>query len=305
MGLLTFSLLQQSLLQAIPASEIYVKGKINDCNECGFKIKRVSIEGEYITRDKIIKTLESLSLDHTIHGIILQLPLPLGFDESDVAECVRYIDINKDIDCFTNVNIGRLFHDSAILKPCTPDGIMELLKYYDIDLAGKSVTIVNRSDIVGKPLAMMMTQQDATVTVCHTKTRDLNKYLINSDIIVVAVGQENFIGGEDHPTKCCIGNGAVVIDVGINRNSEGKVVGDVKFDEAVNFASCITPVPGGVGLTTRACLMRNLYNAYVKQLSIMNETLLRRNSVSFGQLMDAKEAQKKYAEENSTTRVDC
>lgn len=250
------------------ASETYIRGKMKDCDECGFDVLPIKIH-EDCSLQVIKDQLKALSLDKHVNGIILQLPLPEKFSKEEVQELFKYIDYDKDVDCLTNMNIGRLSHGEALMKPCTPAGIMEILSYYGIDIAGKSVTIVNRSDIVGKPLAIMMTQADATVTLCHSKTTRLEKKMHDADILIVAVGKENFINSEN--AKHMVGNGAVVIDVGINRNSDGKLVGDVNFDAVSRLVKCITPVPGGVGLTTRACLMRNVYLAYEKQLRLTNE----------------------------------
>ena len=250
------------------ASEAYIRGKIKDCDECGFDVLPVKIN-ENCSLKTIKNNLKALSLDKNVNGIILQLPLPDKFSKEEVQELFTYIDYDKDVDCLTNMNIGRLSRNTALMKPCTPTGIMEILSYYNIDVVGKSVTIVNRSDIVGKPLATMLTQADATVTLCHSKTTRLEKKMQDADILIVAVGKENFINSEN--AKHMVGNGAVVIDVGINRNSDGKLVGDVNFDAVSRLVKCITPVPGGVGLTTRACLMRNVYLAYEKQLRLTNE----------------------------------
>ena len=250
------------------ASETYIRGKMKDCDECGFDVLPIKIH-EDCSLQVIKDQLKTLSLDKHVNGIILQLPLPEKFSKEEVQELFKYIDYDKDVDCLTNMNIGRLSRGEALMKPCTPAGIMEILSYYDIDVAGKSVTIVNRSDIVGKPLATMLTQADATVTLCHSKTTRLEKKMYDADILIVAVGKENFINSEN--AKHMVGNGTVVIDVGINRNSDGKLVGDVNFDAVSRLVKCITPVPGGVGLTTRACLMRNVYLAYEKQLRLTNE----------------------------------
>lgn len=250
------------------ASEAYIRGKIKDCNECGFDVLPIKID-ENRPFKTIKDYLKALSLDKYVNGIILQLPLPDRFSKEEVNELLNYIDYHKDVDCLTDINIGRLSRNTVLMKPCTPAGIMEILSYYNIDVSGKSVTIVNRSDIVGKPLATMLTQADATVTLCHSKTTRLEKKMHDADILIVAVGKENFINSEN--AKHMIGNGAVVIDVGINRNSDGKLVGDVNFDAVSRLVKCITPVPGGVGLTTRACLMRNVYLAYEKQLRLTNE----------------------------------
>lgn len=247
------------------ASEAYIRGKIKDCNECGFDVLPIKID-ENRPFKTIKDHLKALSLDKYVNGIILQLPLPDRFSKEEVNELLNYIDYRKDVDCLTDMNIGRLSRNTALMKPCTPAGIMEILSYYNIDVSGKSVTIVNRSDIVGKPLATMLTQADATVTLCHSKTTGLKKKMRDADILIVAVGKENFVNSE------VVGKGAVVIDVGINRNSDGKLVGDVNFDAVSNLTltKCITPVPGGVGLTTRACLMRNVYLAYENQMNLTN-----------------------------------
>lgn len=258
------------------ASESYIKGKIKDCDECGFDVMPIKIH-EDCSLKVIIDNIKTLSLDHHVNGIILQLPLPEKFSKKEVQELFKYIDYDKDVDCLTNMNIGRLSHGEALIKPCTPASIMEILSYYDIDVSGKDVTIINRSDIVGKPLATMLTQADATVTLCHTKTSNLERKAANADILIVGVGKENFINAEN--VTHMVRHGAVVIDVGINRTSEGKLVGDTNFDIVSKQASAITPVPGGVGLVTRACLMRNLYLAYEKQLRMTNESIIKTNTV--------------------------
>lgn len=258
------------------ASETYIKGKMKDCDECGFDVLPIKIH-EDCSLQVIKDQIKALSLDKRVNGIILQLPLPEKFSKEEVQELFKYIDYDKDVDCLTNMNIGRLSRGEALMKPCTPAGIMEILSYYGIDVAGKSVTIVNRSDIVGKPLATMMTQADATVTLCHSKTNFLDRKMRSADILVIGVGQENFINKEN--VSHMVEHGATVIDVGINRNSDGKLVGDVDFDVVSNQARYITPVPGGVGLTTRACLMRNVYLAYMKQLRQTNESNAKVNVV--------------------------
>lgn len=248
-----------------PASASYMKGKIKDCDECGFDHMHVSLS-ENTSKDMIKNTLKGLSDNTNVHGIILQLPLPEKFSKSDVEELIQYIDPKKDVDCFTNENIGKLFHgNNSDLVPCTPGGIIKLLTDNNIKINGADVCIVGRSDIVGKPLAMMMTQRGATVTLCHTSTNRIEEKMKAADILVVAVGKAGFIN-ETNEFKC-VKYGATVIDVGINRNEEGKLVGDCDTEAVKNIASAVTPVPGGVGLMTRAILMENVLTAYNKQMS--------------------------------------
>lgn len=247
------------------ASQSYIRGKIKDCEECGFAHTSIHLAGDISFFD-IKNELIGLSNDPTIHGIILQLPLPKHFTNTETRWLLNCIDPAKDVDCLTDANIGKLFHNNdPIMKPCTTAGIMEILEYYNIDVEGKDVVIVNRSDIVGKPLATMMNQKNATVTLCHSKTKNLAEKMRKADIVVVGVGHENFINDEN--VVDMLQPQAVVIDVGINRNEEGKLVGDVNYDAVIKTcsASAITPVPGGVGLTTRAILMKNVLKAYQNQ----------------------------------------
>lgn len=246
-----------------PASKSYIKGKVKDCEECGFDVMVISVSEDASLRE-IESILDDLSYDDSVHGIILQLPLPEKFSKDDVRMLLNCIDPVKDVDCLTNENIGKLAHGIDLMRPCTPDGIMETLLYYNIPISGRNVVIINRSDIVGKPLATMMTQADATVTLCHSKTKNLESIIKMADIVVVAVGQEGFIN--EHNIGM-LNPWSVVIDVGINRNSEGKLVGDVDYNAVAKYAAAkaITPVPGGVGLTTRASLMRNVFTAYTRR----------------------------------------
>lgn len=259
-----------------PASKSYIKGKVKDCKECGFDAMVIYVS-EDASFEEIESILNDLSDDNSVHGIILQLPLPEKFLKDDVRMLLDCIDPVKDVDCLTNENVGKLVHGTAFMRPCTPDGIMETLAYYDIPVFGKNVVIINRSDIVGKPLATMMTQANATVTLCHSKTKNLTSIVKMADIVVVAVGQEGFINGYnivDMLNPC-----SVVIDVGINRNSEGKLVGDVDYNAVAKCAAAraITPVPGGVGLTTRASLMRNVFTAYCRQIQTNESNILKTN----------------------------
>lgn len=233
-----------------PASEIYMNGKYKDCIECGIECKKIYISEENSVNDAIA-TILRLSHDESVTGIIIQLPLPDKFKKYEKT-LINCIDPKKDVDGLTNENIGRLVSGDPYMIPCTPLGIMRLIDYYGINVSGKKCVIINRSDLVGKPLATMMTRRDATVTVCHSKTENIYQYIRNADILIVAVGKEKFITGS------MIKKGAVVIDVGINRNSKGKVCGDVDFNTVSDVASYITPVPGGVGLMTRAMLLSNV-----------------------------------------------
>lgn len=247
------------------ASASYVKGKIKDCDECGFDHMHVSLS-ENTSKEMICNTLKGLSNNDNVHGIILQLPLPKKFSKDDVEELIQYIDPKKDVDCFTNENIGKMFHgntDNLLLLPCTPAGIIRILAENNIKISGSDVCIVGRSDIVGKPLAMLMTHKGATVTLCHTGTTRIEEKMKAADILVVAVGKAGFIN--DNNAAKCVKYGATVIDVGINRNEEGELVGDCDTKAVSKYASAITPVPGGVGLMTRATLMHNVLIAYQNQ----------------------------------------
>ncbi len=186
--------------------------------------------------------------------IILQLPIPEGFDSKRIINTISPL---KDVDGLTDINMGRLVHNEESLVPCTPLGIMDLLKYYNIEVKGKRVVVVGRSDLVGKPIFSLMTNADATVTLCHSKTEDISKITKKADILVAAIGQANFIGADD------IRKGCVVIDVGINRMEDGTLKGDVDFESVKDKVSYITPVPGGVGQMTVAELGRNTYKAYL------------------------------------------
>lgn len=244
------------------ASAVYVRGKMKDCYECGFICNHISLP-EDTTIDKIKSTLRSLSEDDHTNGIILQLPLPASFTRDDEMECIAVIDPRKDVDCFTNENIGKLYHNEADFAPCTPAGIIELLNHWNINVAGKNVCIVNRSDIVGKPLSLMMCHRNATVTLCHSKTTNIEEKMKNADILVIGVGKAGFIN--KYNVDKCIKDGAVIVDVGINRDRSGKVVGDCDWEAIKEKVSYASPVPGGVGLMTRAELLINVFKAYCLQ----------------------------------------
>jgi methylenetetrahydrofolate dehydrogenase (NADP+)/methenyltetrahydrofolate cyclohydrolase len=207
----------------------------------------VNLPADARTED-VIAEVDRLNDDPGIHGIIVQLPLPAGIDTRRVIE---RISVDKDADGFHLYNVGSLVSGQTVFPPCTPDGVMRLLDHEGINLAGKNVVIVGASNVVGKPMALMALQREATVTVCHAKTRDLSEFTVLADILIVAAGQANLITGP------MVREGAVVIDVGINRLDNGSITGDVVFDEVARRASMLTPVPGGVGPMTVAVLIAN------------------------------------------------
>lgn len=235
-----------------PASRVYVNGKKKDCAECGIYSEEYAIPEE-TTQQELLELVETLNSREDIDGILVQLPLPRHLNEKEVLLAIRP---DKDADCFHPFNVGQLMIGEQGFKPCTPAGVMRMLKEYGIDPAGKHCVIVGRSNIVGKPQAMLMLRENATVTVCHTKTADLKAECLRADILVAAAGRVGLITGD------MVKEGAVVVDVAMNRNEAGKLCGDVVFEEAAQRASYITPVPGGVGPMTRAMLMENtLYAA--------------------------------------------
>lgn len=235
-----------------PASRVYVNGKKKDCAECGIYSEEYAIPAE-TTQKELLELVETLNGREDIDGILVQLPLPKHLNEKEVLLAIRP---DKDVDCFHPFNVGQLMIGEQGFQPCTPAGVMRMLKEYGIDPAGKHCVIVGRSNIVGKPQAMLMLRENATVTVCHTKTPDLKAECLRADILVAAAGRVGLITGD------MVKEGAVVVDVAMNRNEAGKLCGDVVFEEAAQRASYITPVPGGVGPMTRAMLMENtLYAA--------------------------------------------
>lgn len=238
------------------ASKIYVAGKTRACVQAGIKFDLIKLPAK-TSQKKLEDTIKELNADKDVTGILLQLPLPTHLNSSKALNC---IDPEKDVDGLTDINLGRLFvGDTNGLIPCTPRGIMVLLGLNKIDLVGKNVAMIGRSNLVGKPLSLLLTQANATVTLCHTKTQNLSEITKKSDIVITAVGKRNFI------TADMIKKGAVVVDVGINRNEQGKVCGDVDFVKVSKKASAITPVPGGVGPMTITMLMNNLVIAYERQ----------------------------------------
>ncbi len=214
---------------------------------------------ESVSKERIIDEIKNLNKNEKIHGILLQMPLPNPLSPFS-SELVDYISQNKDVDGLTAVNRGKLFDYNEELAPCTPKGIIALLEYYNIKLKGKEAVIINRSNLVGKPLIFLLLKRNATVTICHTSTKNIDKHIKNADILIVAVKQPNFI------TREGIKEGVVIIDVGINR-VEGKLYGDVDFEGVLNKCSKITPVPGGIGPLTVSFLLQNTFTAYKKQMN--------------------------------------
>lgn len=238
-----------------PASKVYVGNKKKACEFCSIRSVEYALD-EQTTQEELLSLIDKLNDDESINGILCQLPLPKHLDENAVIE---RISSEKDVDCFSNENVGKLWTGSYTFKPCTPAGVMELLKAYDISVEGKNCVVIGRSNIVGKPMAALLLEKNATVTVCHSRTKNLKEVCRNADLIVAAVGRAGFV------TADMVKEGAVVIDVGINRNENGKLCGDVDFENVKEKASFITPVPGGCGPMTIAVLMQNTLSALKKQ----------------------------------------
>lgn len=234
-----------------PASKVYVRNKNRACDEVGFKSEVYELP-EDTKEEELLSLIDKLNGDETIHGILVQLPLPRHISEKKVIE---RIDPKKDVDAFHPYNVGKIMLGEAVFLPCTPAGIMKLLEKYSIDIKGKKCVVVGRSNIVGKPMALLLLEKNGTVTVCHSKTADLEDEIKKADILVVAIGKPKFV------TADMVKPGAVVIDVGINRLENGKLAGDVDFDTVSEIASYITPVPGGVGPMTITMLLQNTLKA--------------------------------------------
>ena len=237
-----------------PASEIYVRGKIKGCDEVGI-VSHTFRLGEEATQSEVEELVASLVQRKEISGILVQLPLPKGLNADRV---LALIPPEKDVDGFSPVNVGKIALGERGISACTPQGIMELLKRYNIATAGKRAVVVGRSKIVGRPIALLLLNADATVTVCHSKTENLKEECLRADILLAAIGKERFI------TADMVKEGAVVVDVGINRNADGKLYGDVDFENVKEKVSFITPVPGGVGPMTIAMLLKNTVDAAEK-----------------------------------------
>lgn len=236
-----------------PASRVYVTSKRRDCEECGFYSEEFALPAA-TGQKALLELVDTLNERPEIDGILCQLPLPKGHDY-DEQEVLLHIDPSKDVDAFHPANVGKIMIGDYDFLPCTPAGVMEMLEEYHIDPAGKHCVVVGRSNIVGKPQAMLLLHKHGTVTICHSRTPDLAAVTRQADILVAAVGRVNLI------TADMVKPGAVVIDVAMNRNAEGKLCGDVDFAPVAEIASYITPVPGGVGPMTRAMLMANTLTA--------------------------------------------
>lgn len=234
-----------------PASQVYVRNKKKACEQVGFNSWVYELPEE-TTQDGLNDLIDKLNADNEVHGILVQLPLPKHLDEEQIILRIRP---EKDVDAFHPYNVGRITIGNPAFLPCTPAGIMELLKRSGIEIAGKECVVVGRSNIVGKPMALLLLAENGTVTVCHSKTKDLKDVCKRADILVVAIGKADFI------TADMVKEGAVVIDVGMNRNAEGKLTGDVDFKSVSEVASYITPVPGGVGPMTITMLLQNTLTA--------------------------------------------
>lgn len=241
-----------------PASATYIQNKQKAAKQVGLATHDHRINDD-IPQKELIRLIESLNNDSEVHGILLQLPLPKHINEFDT---INTISPSKDVDGLTSTNSGLLLHGKAILKPCTPSGIIELLDYYNIRIKSQNVVIVNRSILVGKPLALLMLERDATVTICHSKSVNLDRFLGEADIVITAVGDRNKFVLNSNMIK----EEVVVIDVGTNRQS-GKLIGDVDFESVKEKASWITPVPGGVGPMTIAMLLSNTVTASLSHKS--------------------------------------
>ncbi|WP_235827878.1 bifunctional methylenetetrahydrofolate dehydrogenase/methenyltetrahydrofolate cyclohydrolase FolD [Brevibacillus migulae] len=234
-----------------PASQSYVTGKMRACEEVGMRSEVIRMP-DTISQQELLDTVERLNQNPNVHGILVQLPLPPQIEEKAVIET---IDPRKDVDGFHPINIGKLMIGDDTFVSCTPAGIIELIKRTGTSLKGKRVVVVGRSNIVGKPVSLLLLQEHATVTICHSHTQDLTAITKQADVLIVAVGRAGLIGKEH------VSPGTVVIDVGVNRNEAGKLVGDVRFDEVLDQASWITPVPGGVGPLTITMLLKNTVKA--------------------------------------------
>lgn len=230
-----------------PASQTYVKGKHKDCAECDILSDNIALP-ESTTQEELLAVIESLNKDETVHGILVQLPVPKHIDEYAVINAIAP---EKDVDGFTALNVGNMNIGKDCFIPCTPQGCVNMLEYAGIDVEGKDVVVIGRSNIVGRPVATLLTQKNATVTICHSKTKNIAEKTKMADIVIIAIGRAGFLTGD------MIKEGAVVIDVGINRNAEGKICGDADFESCIGKVSKITPVPGGVGLMTRVNLLKN------------------------------------------------
>jgi len=238
-----------------PASKVYVRNKHRACEEVGFASFGYELPAE-TTEEELLVLIEKLNRDDAVHGILVQLPLPKHLDEEKI---LLAIDPAKDVDAFHPYNVGKIMIGNYDFLPCTPAGVMELLRRSDIEISGKECVVVGRSNIVGKPQAMLLLQANGTVTICHSRTKDLREVCRRADILIAAIGKPEFFDAS------YVKEGAVVIDVGINRRADGKLCGDVNYTDVAPHTSYITPVPGGVGPMTIAMLMQNTLTAATKR----------------------------------------
>jgi methylenetetrahydrofolate dehydrogenase (NADP+)/methenyltetrahydrofolate cyclohydrolase len=246
------------LVGSNPASRLYVNNKVKACAEVGIRSERIEMPVD-VAEDLVLAEIDRLNADPTVHGILVQLPLP---PHIEIRRVLERISITKDVDGFHLYNVGSLLAGSTIFPPCTPYGVQKLLEHENVQIAGRNVVVVGASNIVGKPVAMMLMAQDATVAICHKMTRDLAMFTLMADILVVAAGVPNLIVPQ------MVRTGAVVIDVGINRLPDGRVVGDVDFEGVRKKASLITPVPGGVGPMTITMLLYNTLRSAERTVGI-------------------------------------
>lgn len=235
-----------------PASKIYVNNKVKACHETGIASYHYELP-EGVSQEEVLRLINTLNQNADVNGILVQLPIPKHLDKDVILTA---IDPKKDVDGFSAYQSGKTFLGEKSLVSCTPQGIIALLKYYNIEISGKNAVVIGRSNIVGKPAGLLLLQNNATVTVCHSKTKDLSFFTKNADIIVVAVGKAKFL------TADMVKDGAVVVDAGINRLENGKICGDVDFENVAPKCSYITPVPGGVGPMTIAMLMKNTLESF-------------------------------------------
>ena len=234
-----------------PASKTYVKNKAKACERVGFLSEIIELDGS-ISQEIVLSTIDRLNRDETVDGILVQLPVPKHLDAKAI---VHALDPNKDVDGLHPLNVAKLYENEKGFVPCTPKGIMRLLKEYQIDVVGKHCVVLGRSNLVGRPVAQLLLNENATVTICHSKTQNLSEFTKQADIIVVAIGRANFLTSKD------VNHAECIIDVGINR-VDGKLVGDVAYDELVDKVDAMTPVPGGVGPMTIGMLLENTLEAY-------------------------------------------
>lgn len=240
-----------------PASQVYVRNKERSALAAGFKSKTVRLS-DSISEEELLTVIEQYNNEPDFHGILLQLPLPAHINDKRI---LMAIDPKKDVDGFHPMNTGHLWNGRPQMVPCTPAGIMEMLREYHVDLEGKQAVIIGRSNIVGKPMAQLLLDKNATVTLTHSRTRNLPEVAKQADILIVAIGRGHFV------TKDFVKEGAVVIDVGMNRDANGKLIGDVDFDDVAPIASLITPVPGGVGPMTITMLLEQTYQAALRSVT--------------------------------------